>query len=213
MVNVLKFEIKINKKRIYKNLHLVENTASYNCAEDYFYELTQVIRNNMKITCLYNIIDNKLDFAFDDIECCLMWKKCVLCFISSHDCISDIVNDMISSGDYLKGYLLNEIATDVIFNCSNEMNKKIKEEVLKTGYKLTRRYAPGDGILGLNHQQTIFDALKKEVHIDAYLTESFMIVPEKSMMYLFGVEKDTIEGYDIEQNCSECSNINCQYRK
>lgn len=30
-----------------------------------------------------------------------------------------------------------QIATDVIFNCSNEMNKIIKEEFLKLRYKKT----------------------------------------------------------------------------
>lgn len=236
MVNVLNLEVQINKERIYKNLHLVENTISYKCADDAFLELSQIIRDNMKLTCVYNIVDNIFDFPFKEIESYTSWKKYVFCFISSKDNINNIVNDMMSVGDYLRGYLLNEIATDVIFNASNEMNIIIKREVFKLGYKLTKRYAPGDGVLDLIHQQTILDALKKEVHIDAYLTKSYMIVPEKSMLYLFGAEnigkeikahpcnasnlkeeliekdKKMDEDNDIEENCSECSNLNCQYR-
>jgi len=213
IVNVLNLEPQINKDRIYNSLHLVENTASYKCADDAFQELSQIIRKNMKITSLYNIVDYTSIIPFEEIGGCTSFEKYVFCFISSKDDINNIVNDMMSGGDYLKGYLLNEIATDVIFNAANEMNKIIKENALKSGYKLTKRYAPGDGVLDLKHQQTILDTLKKEVNIDAYLTESYMIVPEKSMLYLFGVEKN-IEGYyDIEENCIECSNLDCQYRK
>jgi len=213
MVNVLNLEPQVNKDRIYNKFHLVENTTSYKCADDAFQELSRIIRKNMKITSLYSIVDDTFGIQFEEIGGYTSWQKYVLCFISSKDDINSIVNDMMSAGDYLKGYLLNEIATDVMFNAANEMNKIIKENALKSGYKLTKRYAPGDGVLDLKHQQTILDALKKEVNIDAYLTESYMIVPEKSMLYLFGAEKNMKGYYDIEENCIECSNLDCQYRE
>jgi len=40
------------------------------------------------------------------------------------DEINNLVDKMMSSGSYLEGYLLNEIAVDVLFNASNELNKK-----------------------------------------------------------------------------------------
>lgn len=214
MVNILNPEVEINKERIYKNLHIVENTESYNCTEDCFFELSQIIKDNMKLTCIYDIVDYSFVAHDYETERFATWDKCVLCFASSNDEISNIVKDMMSSGDYLKGYLLNEIATDVLFNCSDKMNKIIKEEVTKLGCKLTKRFAPGDGILSLNYQNTILEALKKDVCIDAHLTETYMIVPERSMLYLYGVENNAAYNqHEMHEDCSECSKLNCQYRK
>ncbi len=239
MVNVLKLDIKINKARIYKNLHLDE-AGLKNPMDDIFRELTQIIKDNMKLTCIYSIADNTFSLPLCDIED-TEWKKYVICFVSANDNIDSIINGMMSSGDYLKGYILNEISTDVIFNASDEMNKIIRSEALSKGYLLSKRYAPGDGALDLSCQQVLLDALKKTVNIDAYLTEAFMLFPEKSLLYLYGLyenekaaikiinptlgaktqniketmknESNSDDYFGTDENCRECSNINCPYRK
>lgn len=234
MVNVLKLDIKINKDKIYKNLHL-DGIDLSGRIDDIFRELTQIIKDNMKLTCIYSIIDNTYSLPLFHTVDCNRWNKYVLCFISSTDNLDNIISEMMSSGDYLKGYILNEISIDVIFNASDEMNKIIKSEATRQGYRLSKRYAPGDGTLDLVHQKTILEALKKTTNIDAYLTDAYMLFPEKSLLYFYGVfdneitsksicsmsqpseeiiKDENIDEYkEIDENCSECSNINCQYRK
>jgi len=222
---LLRFNVRINKNRIYKRLHFVENTESYKSIENCFNDICHIVRDNMKLTGAYFMVNDTAEISFKELKESANWSKYVLCFVSSKDEINSYVNDMISSGDYLKGYLLNEIATDVIFNASDELNKIIKKEVSMLGYKLTKMYAPGDDLLDLKHQQTILDALKKHVLIDAYLTESYMIIPQKSMLYLFGAEKcNDLHSYKStakeglstgvkEESCGNCSNLNCKYRE
>lgn len=223
MVYLYDFGHKIEKTKIFKRLHIDENAETLRIADDVFLELHKIIIGNMKLTVLYSIV-NSFDLGYIELDNC---EKYVMCFISSNDEIDNIVNHMMSSGDYFKGYLLNEMATDVIFNSSNEMNKAIKENSKKLGYKLTKRFAPGDGDIELKQLQIILDVLKKEVTIDAYLTEGYMIVPQKSLLYLYGLEKiytcsaltkngvgtyKNIGDLSMEDSCSDCSNLNCQYR-
>lgn len=230
MVNIIDIDIEINKEAIFKNLKFIENTESYKNADEVFDELAQLIIENINLISLYSVVDNRSEFPLGK-DMNKEMQKIVLCFLSSNDKISSMVNDFINEGFYLKGYLLNEMATYVIFNSSNEMNKVIKKKLLELGYILTKRYAPGDDGLGLKYQQIILDTLKKHVYIDAYLTENYMIVPEKSMMYFFGAKKaDTnyncnlhkiqlIKDSDFnilnnsEESCIDCNKLNCQYRK
>ncbi|MDD4779631.1 MAG: hypothetical protein PHT02_03335 [Tissierellia bacterium] len=218
MVNKFDIDIKINKEILFEKLKFIKNTESYKNADEIFGELSQIIIDNMKLTCLYSVVDDINDLPlFKIIDCKI--NKIVICFLSSNDIISHIINDFINEGSYLKGYLLNEIATYVIFNTSNEMNKEIKRKLLALGYALTKRYAPGDGGVELKYQQVILDTLKKDVNIDVHLTENYMIVPEKSMTYFFGALKikDNCDNYLNENNynnksCRDCTKLNCQYR-
>lgn len=211
MVYLLDIEHKVDKLKIFKRLHIVENTETYNSADDDFEKLYNIIIENMNLTVLYSIVDS-FDLGYKELD---RFGKYVLCFISSKDDLSNIVNNMMSSGEYLKGYLLNEMATDIIFNVSNEMNNIIREKIKKLGYKLTKRFAPGDGALELKHQKTILDFLKREVEVEAYITENYMIVPERSLLYLYGLENDTCIKCDSLQadSCISCSNLNCEYRE
>lgn len=220
MVYKLNIEHKIEKKKFFMKLHIEENTETYRNADDVFMELFEIIKNNMKLTVLYSIVP-AFELGFKKLDEC---ENYVLCFISSKDEISSIVNDMMSSGSYLKGYLLNEMATGVIFNASNDLNNIIKEKSKELNCKLSKRIAPGDDDVDMKHQKTILDFLKKELFIDAYLTDSYMIVPQKSLLYLYGLEKITCNAYSLnkvgynkeiaitEDSCTICSNLNCQYR-
>lgn len=208
MINILSLKTIINKERIYKRLHIIEGTEAFKNADSVFNELSRIITNNMKLTAVYMITDS-LDINFEKQD---RYEKYVICFISSDDDISEISDEMILSGNYMKGYLLYEIAADVIFNTSNEMDKTIREEVVVTGYKLSRRYAPGDGIINLDLQKKLLDVLKKEAKINVYLNEAQVLIPERSLLYMFGLNK----GSDNSKNCSDCVCCNksdCQYRE
>jgi len=221
LVYKLNIEHKIEKKRLFKKLHIDENTETFRNADDSFMELYEIIKNNMKLTVLYLIVP-AFDLGFKKLDEC---EKYFLCFMSSKDSISSIVNDMMSSGSYLKGYLLNEMAIDVVFNASNEMNNILREKSKELDCKLSKRFAPGDGDIDIKYQKTILDFLKNEVFIDAYLTDDYMIVPQKSLLYLYGLEKIACNAYSLnkveynskelaitEDSCTMCSNLNCQYR-
>lgn len=64
----------------------------------------------------------------------------------------------------------------------------INKEIRREGKKLTqKRYSPGYGDLLLTNQKIIYDILNlKKLRIE--LTESYMLVPEKSVIAIAGIE-------------------------
>jgi hypothetical protein len=42
-----------------------------------------------------------------------------------------------------------------------------------------------------------------------------MIIPEKSILYFYGLEKDKCDTFDLvqEKSCMSCNNLNCEYRE
>ncbi len=206
MINILNLQTIINKERIFKKLHIKEGTEAFNNADGVFDELCCIIKNKMKITAVYMITDDLKLEGTDDFE------KHIICFISSDDDISELSHTMITDGSYMKGYLLHEMAVDVVFAASNKVNNSIKKESEDSGYRLSRRYAPGDGSLSLNAQKILLDILKNETEIKAYLNEENVLVPENTLLYIFGLAKG-VENEQDSRNCSLCDNQDCQYRE
>lgn len=205
MINILNLQLIINKEKTFRRLHIEENSETHKNADSNFDELCSIIQDNMKLTVVYKVAEGLI---FDEAS---DYESSVICFVSSEDDISEISGRMMSEGNYLNGYLLYEFAMDAIFNASNELNNIIKQEAAKKGFKLSKRFTPGDGMLSLNKQKVLLDVLKKEVKVNADLNEANIMIPENTLLYVFGLKKDFDDG-DYFSNCSLCESINCQYR-
>ncbi|MGD9569653.1 MAG: hypothetical protein AB7V48_15320 [Sedimentibacter sp.] len=212
IVNKLNLKPNINKVSFYNKLHIIENTETFKSAELVYDELVEILKNNMHLNALY-VITEPFDVAKNS-----EWDKFILCFISSEDSINDVVGETMSRGEYLKGYLLNEMSTYALFNASNEMNKIIREEAVSEGYALSKRQSAGDGEIELKEQNTILSRLKKHVSINAFVNEEHVIVPQKSLLYFYGLKKqafidDDDDNFSICNECGSCTKINCEYKE
>lgn len=208
-VNKLNLKPIINKDNFYKKLHIIENTETYKSADFIYDELVEFLQNKININALYVIVES-WDIA--NIE----YEKFMLCFISIENEINDVVNEIMSNGEYLKGYLLNEMSIYALFNASNEMNEIIKNEAFKEGFILSKRYAAGDGEIKLEEQNKILEELKKHIFINAFVNREHVIIPEKSLLYFYGLKKKELLKEDFNYDCNECNNctkLNCQYRE
>lgn len=220
---ISEFNVQINKEAIYRRLHLEENTESFRNAEGYFDHICDIIKENMKPAGFYCVVSTSSEPSIEKIAAKTGISYWALCLISSRDNIADSVNLMMSSGEYLKGYLLNEAAADAFFNASCQLNHMADMSLRSMGLIKTRRYAPGDGFVDLKHQEDLLNVLKKHVETDVCLNEFHVLIPERSMLYMFGLEKcktpvdvgiRTGEGENIsgDNGCESCSNLKCSYR-
>ena len=67
----------------------------------------------------------------------------------------------------------------------------VEKLLLREGRCLTRRrYSPGYGDLALSNQKIIYDALRLE-KLGLTLTERFLLIPEKSVLAIAGIENRT----------------------
>jgi len=76
---------------------------------------------------------------------------------------------------------------------------------------LTDRYSPGYGDLPLEHQKVLFSALNITRRIGVTLTESGLMLPQKSVTAILGISP-TPRGR--RSGCTHCPmNETCAYRK
>lgn len=208
VVNKLNLKPNIDKDKLFKRLNIIEGTEAFKSADCIYEELIELLGTIMQLKALY-VVTESLDIAR-----IVDYNKFILCFVSSKDEINDVINEMMSNGEYLKGYLLNEMSTYAIFNASNEINEIIKLQVCKSGYALSKRYAAGDDGIHLKNQDIILNELKRHVSLNVSINHEHVLIPMKSLLYFYGLsENKSVTDHTKSEDCSNCVNINCSYRE
>ncbi len=204
-------QVIINRDRIFKKLRFNDGSEAYKNADRIFNELSSLVQYNIRLTALYMLTDSEEL----NIEELYNFEKYVICLVSSDDkIISETLNEMMSSGEYLKGYLLHEIATDAIFTASDALNKEVETEVVKMGYRICGHYAPGDGKIDLAMQGALLDKLKREAEINVHVNNEYILIPGKSLLYVLGLKQmQGTNGLEEYRACGQCGNLDCNYRK
>lgn len=122
--------------------------------------------------------------------------------------VSYLIHSEGENGNYILSMIYDFIANYYIaeYHC-----KQIKETRAKM--ELENKYLSHEIVPGNNEdivmQKEIFKHLSTEY---VKLTDSYLMLPAKSLSYVFGITnlKDNSE---IMHNCSECMSRNCMYRK
>lgn len=199
-----------SKERIFQRLKILpENENVYEYANEIFPRLEEIARAEVELLCGYTVIPNTLELDSPEMDSC---DLLAVCLAGCTDRIVNKVSAMMDEGEYLEGYILNDLANEILFNASDDMNCQLYEELRRQGYRLTSRFTPGENHLALEHQRTFLNILKeKKPDLPLTLTEHYMLQPEKGMLYAYGGGKHLPER-SITHDCANCSNVNCFYR-
>lgn len=209
MLVKFKPEIIIDKDLIFKRMRIDSNSPTYKSISETFNKQVKIIENIVEFESVYLIKENNSTFNIKNIDEC---EKIAYCFTSIGKEIVNKINEYFFNNDYLEGYLLNELADELVMSSSRQMYQSIKKLVKKDDYNLTKRYSPGECGLDIKFQATVMNELKSETKINAHLTESYMIVPEKSTLFIYGIDKNIPESV-IDHDCSQCTREDCPYKK
>ena len=120
------------------------------------------------------------------------------------------IKDAFDSGDYLRGMIIDNIATSALGYINKVFWNKMVEDVKNTNLGITSRLSPGDTQWEVKEQIKIFECLR-ENETGVVLTDSSMMLPLKSTSALYGFGED-IGITKIEHVCSECALKTCAYR-
>lgn len=102
--------------------------------------------------------------------------------------ITDKIHSEVKDGDASLGVILDSVASQTADAALDWMVDFINKLIRREGKSLTRmRYSPGYGDLPLINQKKIFDVLGLE-KLGLSITERYMLVPEKSVIAIAGVE-------------------------
>lgn len=103
--------------------------------------------------------------------------------------VTEKVFSEVEKGDAATGLIIDSVASQTADAALDWIVQLLTKILTRQGKKLTRhRYSPGFGDLPLSYQKDIFEALQLE-RLNMTLTEKFMLVPEKSVIAIAGVEE------------------------
>ena len=130
--------------------------------------------------------------------------------------IENQITEMFKKGKYGLSIMLDAAATAAVEQSADLMEKAIKEQVSRKGYKMKWRFSPGYGDWPMEQQTEMLNHAQGE-KIGITLTDSLMLEPRKSITAIIGLYSNVEKCSDIEQNkshdCKLCNKIDCPARK
>lgn len=112
----------------------------------------------------------------------------LMCVTSGNEVCAQIAEDIVS-GNAARGMIIDAVASEIADGILDELQALIGKQLKREGKKLTsNRYSPGYGDISMETQKILFDLLQAE-KLNLQLTEKFMLLPEKSVIALAGIER------------------------
>ncbi len=206
-MNFIKTNLKINKNKVYKNLQINYENPSYLKAESIFESLSEIARKSIESTTMFCVKKNIFNFKENNLEEC---DRIILCCTTLGLNIEKEINGLIIKNQAFEAFILDGISNEVLFNMASQANIQLKKDFYDCGFGITRNYFAGESDIDIKYQKTIFDYFMKEKNIDLRLTETCMLSPQKSMLYIIGINKGE-STQRLENICSKCNVKNCVY--
>lgn len=172
-----------------EDMRLIDDCISLGgilCRPAGVYEIVPVTAKNEAVITL----DNGISFYGEGLAKLLKDSSSVLLMASTVGReITDRVAAEVEKGNAAYGLILDSVASQTADAALDWIVQLMKRILPREGKGLTRhRYSPGFGDLLLSYQKDIFDALKLE-KLGMAITEKFMLVPEKSVIAIAGIEE------------------------
>ena len=116
---------------------------------------------------------------------------------------------LMSEGDMMKGFLVDAVASEIVEQSSEWLEKRIEQQVAQRGWKITNRYSPGYCEWPVAEQHKLFKFLP-EKFCGISLTESALMVPIKSLSGVIGLGPNVKRG---AYQCTICELKECYRRR
>ena len=181
------FKIRIPQKRI---LHRLGYSAAADSISDSVTDMLAEAKKNMTASirpaAVYTILDyqntNKHPvFAEAD--------KIALCICTIGDDLEKASAGLIKNNEMLKGFILDSLGSEAAEEVAQESDKIIADKARSMGLWPSKRFSPGYGIWDIREQSYLFSLLPA-ADIGIRLTDSFMMIPRKSVSFRINFYKD-----------------------
>ena len=116
-----------------------------------------------------------------------------------------------NKGSTLEAYVLDAIGSAALAEVTDPLIDKIRAIAVADGNKITSSFSPGQIDWNNIQQKTIFNLIDAQ-SIGIRLTDTFMMIPAKSVSGIFGIGKLKI-GQDRITPCRFCNKQNCPDRR
>jgi len=121
------------------------------------------------------------------------------------------VFELFSQGEYPQAIALDAVGTVSVRSLSNYMRSLVCREAKEQNLQTTKYFSPGSADWDISQQKNIFQMIPVD-KIGVKLTESYMMIPQKSLSWIIGIGKITITAKYVH-SCKICQATNCQFRE
>jgi len=123
------------------------------------------------------------------------------------------VSEFFTKGEYPRAVALDAVGTVSVRFLSSYMRSLVCQEAKEQNLQTTKYFSPVSGDWDISQQKNIFQIIPVD-KIRVKLTESYMMVPQKSLSWVIGIgENITISSNKKGKSCQICKVTNCQFRK
>ncbi|MCP4760174.1 MAG: hypothetical protein GY870_00235 [archaeon] len=122
--------------------------------------------------------------------------------------VEDASREYMKNSKFMKGFILDSLASWAVDSVRTQFYEWIKKEIhMKEGFRTSSMLWPGNS-WPIEEQAKIFSKLEHEAEeIGVKLSSSLMMIPQKSLTFLFGIGKNKLGKEDSVQ-CEFCPNKN-----
>lgn len=156
--------------------------------------------------CVFKEISDVEIFKSEDLKNHLSGCERFFLFAATLGTDADRILKRYTKTDIAKASVIQAVLAAEI----EEYADKMMNEFDSNGLYFRPRFSPGYGDFNISHQKTILTLLDAGKLLGITLTDSYMMIPEKSITAVLGLSK---EKSCIINKCAECKNKGCQYRK
>ncbi len=122
------------------------------------------------------------------------------------------VSRFFTAGEYPRAIALDAVGTVAVRFFRDQLTSLACQESREQGMQTTTCFSPGSVDWNISQQKNIFQMIPVE-KIGVSLTESYMMVPQKSLSWIIGVGRNIRLSSKNKHSCQICQAINCQFRK
>ena len=132
--------------------------------------------------------------------------------VSIGDILENKVHEFFIYKKYSRGFALDAVGTVAIRYLSQHVRSIICQEAKEQHFQTTKHFTPGTIEWSISQQKNIFEMIPTS-KIGVKLTNSFMMIPKKSLSWAIGIGENIISSSKDDGSCQICQAINCQFRK
>ena len=112
---------KYDRERIFRRLHIEPGTNAYRYAHSVFPSLEEIAQQQLCMTHCYSVEEDAPPMGVPEVDRC---KYRIVCLSTCSEGITRAIAKLLDQGDFLEGYILNDLVNEMLFNASDQMNRQ-----------------------------------------------------------------------------------------
>jgi hypothetical protein len=137
-------------------------------------------------------------------------ERVAFCVCTIGQALEREVTALTGRGELLRAVVLDAVGSAAAEAVADYVDRSIQDLAAVEDLKTSCRASPGYGDWDIGEQASIFRLLPAE-RIGVRLSESFMMIPRKSISFAIDIAKEPSR-MRSENSCSSCDRVDCPYR-